>query len=216
VYHKFFAHRSFTPKKWVPYLGSVIGVLVCGFNAPLIFVAGHRIHHRYSDTELDPHTPIYGKKYVFFPFINKPKDAKNIEFSHKVEFSHFTNLAAKDLVRDYPLIAKITARNSFFASVGFILITLLISYELFLFLLTVRFVSAMFVHHSNAFNHSLNSNNEPVIKNIKPLAWLFAENNHKFHHEKPWAWDYSLPNAPDWTSYLIKYVLMDKSKQQPQ
>ena len=66
-HHMLFTHRSFACKPWVENLGGLLGTLTWRgpFAGPIQYVAGHKIHHRYSDTELDPHTPTKGYFHAF-------------------------------------------------------------------------------------------------------------------------------------------------------
>ncbi len=58
-YHRLLAHRSYTCPKFVEYILVMAGYL--GFeSSPMWWATLHRAHHRYTDTELDPHAPKYG------------------------------------------------------------------------------------------------------------------------------------------------------------
>lgn len=61
-HHMFLTHRSFKCARWIENLGSLLGTLTWRgpFAPPIKYVAMHKIHHAYSDTELDPHTPTKG------------------------------------------------------------------------------------------------------------------------------------------------------------
>lgn len=61
-HHMLLTHRSFKCVRWVENLGSLLGTLTWRgpFAAPIRYVAMHKIHHAYADTELDPHTPTKG------------------------------------------------------------------------------------------------------------------------------------------------------------
>jgi acyl-CoA synthetase (AMP-forming)/AMP-acid ligase II/fatty-acid desaturase len=55
-YHRCFAHKAFRPRPWLARVLAVAGSLAG--HGPLIWwVATHRRHHRWVDTEDDPHTP---------------------------------------------------------------------------------------------------------------------------------------------------------------
>lgn len=55
-YHRLFAHKGFEAKPWVKKLLAITGSMTA--QGPVIFwVATHRMHHAYSDTEQDPHSP---------------------------------------------------------------------------------------------------------------------------------------------------------------
>lgn len=57
-YHRYFTHRSFTTTPYVETLMLFFG-LICGGRSVLTWAAVHRMHHAKSDTEHDPHSPIY-------------------------------------------------------------------------------------------------------------------------------------------------------------
>jgi fatty-acid desaturase len=58
-YHRLLTHRSFKCPKWVEY-GFVTLALCCLEDNPTTWVATHRLHHKDSDQEPDPHTPQQG------------------------------------------------------------------------------------------------------------------------------------------------------------
>ncbi len=52
-YHRLLAHRSFRASKWLEYAVAFCGTLA---GQPVLYWVGyHRMHHRHSDTEADPH-----------------------------------------------------------------------------------------------------------------------------------------------------------------
>ena len=53
-FHRLMSHRSFKTYKWVERTLAFIGALTIQ-RSPLEWVAHHRIHHAFSDTEKDPH-----------------------------------------------------------------------------------------------------------------------------------------------------------------
>ena len=61
-HHMLLTHRSFKCSRWIENTGSLFGTLTWRgpFAGPVRYVAMHKIHHAYSDTELDPHTPTKG------------------------------------------------------------------------------------------------------------------------------------------------------------
>ena len=55
-YHRYFSHRAFKAPVWYEYYVLSMGTLTGA--GPLLGWAGvHRLHHRYSDSEKDPHSP---------------------------------------------------------------------------------------------------------------------------------------------------------------
>ncbi len=59
-YHRLLTHRSYRVPKAIEYFLAVCGTLALE-GGPVFWVATHRIHHKHSDREGDPHTPRDGK-----------------------------------------------------------------------------------------------------------------------------------------------------------
>jgi stearoyl-CoA desaturase (delta-9 desaturase) len=55
-FHRLFAHRSFATSRWLERILMVLGCMA-GQSAPFFWIATHRLHHRHSDTDDDPHSP---------------------------------------------------------------------------------------------------------------------------------------------------------------
>lgn len=56
--HRYFSHKAFVTGKFWQHMMLLFGCLACHGN-PLFWVALHRgLHHRYSDTDKDPHSPV--------------------------------------------------------------------------------------------------------------------------------------------------------------
>ena len=55
-YHRYFSHRTFRTSRPVQFLFALLGSSATQ-RGPLWWAAHHRKHHRYSDTELDVHSP---------------------------------------------------------------------------------------------------------------------------------------------------------------
>ncbi len=53
-FHRLVSHRSFQSPKWLEYLLVFCGTLACQ-GGVIQWVGLHRIHHKHSDTRLDPH-----------------------------------------------------------------------------------------------------------------------------------------------------------------
>lgn len=67
-YHRLLSHRSFRCRPSLEYF-LVIGAYLAFQGSPIWWAAIHRAHHRYSDTELDPHTPGKGLMYAAFGWL---------------------------------------------------------------------------------------------------------------------------------------------------
>jgi stearoyl-CoA desaturase (delta-9 desaturase) len=58
-YHRYFAHRSYRTSRGFRFFLGFLGCTAMQ-KGPLWWAAHHRLHHRYSDTEQDPHSPHRG------------------------------------------------------------------------------------------------------------------------------------------------------------
>ena len=57
-YHRYYSHRAFKMPKWIEYyLLFFAHIMMVG--PAITWVANHREHHKYVDTEKDPHSPHY-------------------------------------------------------------------------------------------------------------------------------------------------------------
>jgi fatty-acid desaturase len=54
-YHRLLTHRSFKAPKWLEYLLTIFGAMAIQDDAPK-WVATHRIHHQFTETDRDPHS----------------------------------------------------------------------------------------------------------------------------------------------------------------
>lgn len=67
-YHRLLTHRGYKTPKWVEYFLTVCATLSLE-GGPIFWVATHRIHHKFSDVEGDPHSPIDGKWWAHMGWI---------------------------------------------------------------------------------------------------------------------------------------------------
>ena len=58
-YHRLLTHRGYKVPKWLEYMLTIFATLALE-GGPIFWVATHRIHHKYSDQEGDPHSPVDG------------------------------------------------------------------------------------------------------------------------------------------------------------
>jgi fatty-acid desaturase len=75
AYHRYFTHKHFTVSRPIEWLFLWAGS-VSGIGDPISYATTHLVHHKHSDTELDPHGPNRGLRSVMFCFYKRvtPKD----------------------------------------------------------------------------------------------------------------------------------------------
>lgn len=58
-YHRLLTHRGFTTSKWMMRFLATCGTLGLQ-SGPISWVTTHRLHHAFTDTDRDPHSPLKG------------------------------------------------------------------------------------------------------------------------------------------------------------
>ncbi|GKB32455.1 fatty acid desaturase, type 1 protein [Tanacetum coccineum] len=94
-YHRLLTHRSFKVAKWLEYF-----LVYCGSLAsqrdPIFWVSVHKNHHKYVDTDKDPHTP---KQGIWFShmgwFLYTDYIAAKVGESRSGEYSNVPELKAQ-------------------------------------------------------------------------------------------------------------------------
>jgi stearoyl-CoA desaturase (delta-9 desaturase) len=90
-FHRILTHRSLRVPRWLEYTFATMGTLALQ-SGPIDWVATHRKHHAYSDTEGDPHSILPGFRWAHMDWIY----ARNSALVQRSEFSRW----AHDLVSD--------------------------------------------------------------------------------------------------------------------
>lgn len=65
-FHRMLTHQSFKTKPWLRG-GFIIAGSMALEGPPIEWVADHRRHHAHSDSEGDPHSPVFGRGEGFWP-----------------------------------------------------------------------------------------------------------------------------------------------------
>lgn len=90
-YHRYFSHRSFETSRWFQFVLAFLGAS-SGQKGPLSWATSHRIHHRYSDTPKDPHTPKRGFLYGYIGWL-LPSDALHTDKKLTADFDPYPEIA---------------------------------------------------------------------------------------------------------------------------
>jgi stearoyl-CoA desaturase (delta-9 desaturase) len=67
-YHRLLTHRGFKVPKWLEYTLSTFGALALQ-SGPLSWVTTHCIHHAFTETDKDPHSPRHGTYWAHIGWI---------------------------------------------------------------------------------------------------------------------------------------------------
>ena len=94
-YHRYFSHRTFKASRITQAMGAIVGCSA-GQRGPLWWAAHHRIHHRQSDSDKDPHSPqkkgvIWSHMLWFMTEDAKVTPMKEVPDLHKLPELRFLN-----------------------------------------------------------------------------------------------------------------------------
>ena len=163
--HRYFAHNQFKFK----YLSSFWETLVlflsllAGSRSPLGWIGAHRIHHRYSDTKKDPHSPLH---IGFFNVLFSTWKVKEIPITYVRDL--YTNKRVMFFHKHWKKIWGITG-----------IISLLISSEFFLIFVVSPFIFGWLSY--GIFNSLGHKDGKPVTNRFINLL-SGGEGPHDVHH----------------------------------
>lgn len=180
--HRYITHKSYPLARWKERLFSFLMTVSCAVGSPMGWAAMHRAHHKFVDSEKDPHSPHILSVIRLISF--------------RLDYTG-TMHSSKDFVRDkfqvflhnyYLLLCGLwLAFVYFIAGVDWALGLVVIPWFV---TVVLTGLVAYFGHLEvgwtsrpySRFGYSVNSF----------MAWLFsygAAGNHNTHHAKPWAWN---------------------------
>jgi stearoyl-CoA desaturase (delta-9 desaturase) len=188
-YHRYFTHRSFKASPFVEHVMLISG-LICGGRSALTWAAVHRMHHAYSDTPKDPHSP----KYV---------GTWNVIFN-RWHISRIPRRFTLDLIKN-PRVVFYHRYGKYLHAIYAIALTA-IGINFFIIFAATPFILAWFGF--GFLNWITHRNGKPVDV---PLANVIApgEGWHKVHHDHP---NYSSLNKYDIAGWAIeRFFIKTKS-----
>ena len=166
-YHRYWSHKSFKTWSIIETIGTLLGALA-GRGSALSWVTVHRLHHKHTDSDLDPHWSARDGWKIFFPFLLtynfqkiNPFMIKDILSSKIVMFVH----------NNYRLILL-----AYLAVLGIIGLDILLYFWIF--------PAALTAWSLNTFVYLSHRNSQPVNSWLVSLL-LWGEGWHVLHHEKP-------------------------------
>ncbi|HWU44084.1 MAG TPA: acyl-CoA desaturase [Bdellovibrio sp.] len=89
-YHRYFSHRSFKTSRFFQFVLAFLGASA-GQKGPLSWATSHRIHHRTSDTQDDPHTPKKGFFYGYLGWL-LPVGALHTDLNLTADFARYPEI----------------------------------------------------------------------------------------------------------------------------
>jgi fatty-acid desaturase len=179
-YHRLLTHRGFVAPKWLEYSLSVLGTLALQ-SGPLTWVTTHRLHHAFTETDKDPHSPRHGTYWAHMGWIFRGT-AQNQSWTTMMRY-------CPDLTRDrfqvalnkYYYIPTIVAAGILFAIGGWTMVVWAIGLRtVFGWHMTWLVNSATHLWGTRRFETRDDSRNNALI-----AAVTFGEGWHNNHHAFP-------------------------------
>jgi stearoyl-CoA desaturase (delta-9 desaturase) len=174
-YHRYFSHRSYRTSRAFQFV-LAFGGATAAQKGPLWWAGHHRIHHRYTDTAEDPHTPLKGFWWSHVGWILS-KDTKDQPASTMKDFAVFPEIR---FISKYDFIAPWTLAIACYLIgglpgllIGFFLSTVLLWHSTFM------INSLAHVFGSRRFDTDDTSRNNPVLALLS-----MGEGWHNNHHRQ--------------------------------
>jgi len=197
--HRLWSHKSYEAK-WFLKLFLMCGQSVAGQNCIYVWCRDHRVHHKWSDTDADPHNT---KRGYFFAHCGWLMRKKHPEMKEKSKTLDFSDLLADEFVR----YQKDHYWIYYFVCVLFLPMAIPVYlwnenwWSSFLITYVLRYVTTL---HSTWFVNSTahmfgqkpyNLKIAPV-ENVLVSFGTFGEGYHNFHHTFPWDYRAAEGNLP--------------------
>lgn len=178
--HRLLTHRSFETYPWLEKLLSFI-TIYSTVGPTISWVALHRMHHQYSDKELDPHSPYVNDKFDI-------KKAINVFVGYDWKIPNIPVKYVKDLMRQpiHRFIFEHYFKIIFITLAGLFVINPLL--VLFLYCLPAT-LTVMVIGIVNTLGHKHGYRNYET-KDRSTNSWIasivsLGEGWHNNHHAKP-------------------------------
>ncbi|XP_026757907.2 acyl-CoA Delta-9 desaturase-like [Galleria mellonella] len=187
--HRFYTHKSFKAKPLLKVILIIMQTLA-GQNSIFIWCRDHRLHHRYSDTDADPHNSKRGFFFCHIGWLMMKKHPYVIELGKRIDMS--------DLQADWMVMFQ--KKYYYYLYVIFaIIIPVWVPVHYFGEPLFQSILTAYFTRYVSQLNGTWLVNSaahlygtRPYDKNLQPVeSWFVScislgEGWHNYHHAFPW------------------------------
>lgn len=196
--HRYLSHCSFSASRPMEIFMHVCAMFSCN-GVPMFFAANHVNHHKYSDTEEDPHPASDGIKTWFWMYFDK---------QYSINTMVIRRLLKDDLCR--------FSRDNYLK----VYITTLVIMGLLFPKFTVYFmlIPGLIAFHAgsfvNTFQHMFgyrNFDTSDKSTNIWICMFIHGQALHNNHHAFPHSYSCSVKWYEfDFSGFIIKYILSNK------
>lgn len=209
--HRFAAHAAFTMSKFWERFFYILAYITQGssYLSPRVYAIMHRMHHAYTDTDKDPHSPSFDSN--LFTMMHRSRNVSNGIFKRTLEIEprFLKNLT------DWPLLDNIA--HSIYSRLGWIAVYVLIYIEFapsawWFLLLPIHILMVpiqgmiinWFAHKYGAVNFKMKNTSTNLFK-VDIL--MMGEAYHNNHHKNPSAVNFGIRwHELDPTYYIIRFL----------
>lgn len=179
-YHRLLTHRGFKAPKWLEYTMSVFGTLALQ-SGPLTWVTTHRIHHAFTETDRDPHSPRNGTYWSHMGWIMRGKAQHQTWADMQRYCPDFANDRVHQLINKYYIVPTIVVGMGLLAIGGWTMLLWGIFLKTVLgWHFTWLVNSATHLWGTRRFDTRDDSRNNALV-----AAVTFGEGWHNNHHAYP-------------------------------
>jgi len=200
TFHRYLSHGSFQYKySWMEPVFSTFGALG-GTGSGMLWAAIHKLHHKYSDTDKDPHGPHKGFWKPLLVVEYPEVDPRLVRRLFKKKYHVATHKYYSLILLAYWTLLYLIGDLWLVAYAGIMPASIQIWISI----------------TSSYFNHGWGYKNFEGLDDEATNTWwlsilTWGEAWHNNHHAKPWAWDFRYKWWEiDISGLTIKYLLMKK------
>jgi len=176
--HRYFAHKSFRCNRLTQVILSLLGCLASQ-GSPLWWASKHRRHHKYCDTDKDPHSPqAFSKLYAWIGWIYKEGPlGTGTEFEYLNDFSYFPELYIFEI---FPWVPVYFVHYLFYRYHSLEAMIFISMWSSIMCQLLTLYFNVIF-HTENKTKSVCKAIDNPM----DILSNIFGESYHKHHHKYP-------------------------------
>lgn len=179
-YHRLLTHRGFKVPKWLEYTLSICGTLAIQ-SGPLSWVTTHRLHHAFTETDRDPHSPIRGFYWAHMGWIMRGTAQNQPQAAKQRYCPDFANDRFHQILDKYYYLSSVVVAVALFFIGGWSMVLWGVFLKTVFGWHSTWFVnSATHVWGGRRFESRDDSRNNPLI-----AAITFGEGWHNNHHAYP-------------------------------
>ncbi|XP_049692880.2 acyl-CoA Delta-9 desaturase [Helicoverpa armigera] len=205
--HRYFTHRTF---KATPLCRAILLTLqtLAGQNCMFIWCRDHRLHHRYSDTDGDPHNSKRGFFFCHMGWLMHKKHPYVIELGRRIDMSDMQSdwMVMFQKKYYYPLYLLLAIFIPMYVPVHFF------GEHWWNSLLVCYFLRYVYSLHGTWFVNSIAHlyGTRPYDKNLQPVeSWFVSvvtlgEGWHNYHHAFPW--DYKAAELSNFINHSATFI----------